>query len=161
MVHWAEIMDQTPVFVERRIVLDRSYDELAPQLANGVHRLGPWAADAYREGERISATIRAGDTPIARSVELRVTHLTRSRDRTVLTLGWRATGRTAALFPSMAAELILERADGESSTLALRGRYEPPGGKVGSLADRAVMHRVADASVDNFLANVADWLGAK
>jgi len=151
-------MEQAPVFVERQVVVDRSYDELAPVLANGVHRLGPWAADAYREGERITATLHAGDTPIARSVELRVTSLARSPRRTVLTVTWRATGRTSVLFPRMDAELILEPVDEGRSTLALRGSYDPPGGRVGSLADRAVLGRVAGASVDDFLGSVADWL---
>lgn len=151
-------MQQAPVFVERQVGIDRPYDELAPALANGVHRLGPWAADAYREGQRITATLHAGDTPIARSVELRVTSLARSPRRTVLTVTWRATGRTSALFPSMDAELILEPTDGGGSDLALRGSYDPPGGRVGSLADRTVLGRVAGASVDYFLASVADWL---
>lgn len=40
-------------------------------------------------------------------------------------------------------------------TLTLTGEYDPPGGVVGTLSDRAVLHRLADTTARRFLTDVA------
>jgi hypothetical protein len=75
-------------------------------------------------------------------------------------LRWEAqTG--AALFPSMRASLLSYPLSASETQLDLRGVYEPPGGVLGSAADWLVGHRLAEASVHRFLAEVADRLGAE
>jgi hypothetical protein len=73
---------------------------------------------------------------------------------TTLDLEWRA-DKGAALFPTMHATLSLyPLADGETQ-LDLRGTYDPPGGVFGSVADKLVGKRIAEASVHRFLDDIA------
>lgn len=53
------------------------------------------------------------------------------------------------LFPVLEGDLELTSAD-TIVELALEGTYRVPGGVVGALADRGVMHHVADESIDEF-----------
>ena len=74
-----------------------------------------------------------------------------------LDLEWQAeTGAT--LFPSMRASLLAYPLSATETQLDLRGTYDPPGGVLGSAADRLVGHRIAEASVHRFLNEVASRL---
>jgi hypothetical protein len=79
-----------------------------------------------------------------------------SRDGAVtLTLRWQATGALGGLFPVLDADITLIP-DGEHATLiGLEGVYGPPGGVVGAGLNRAVLHRVATATVRSFLSRIA------
>ena len=72
--------------------------------------------------------------------------------------GWRcagmATGTGGALFPVLDADLTLTPA-GEGTILMMAGSYRPPFGAVGGVLDRAVLRRVADATIRGFLTQVA------
>jgi hypothetical protein len=58
----------------------------------------------------------------------------------------------------MKAELSLYRLGKDETQLELCGTYEPPLGALGKVLDALVMHRVAEASVHRFLAEVAALL---
>ena len=47
----------------------------------------------------------------------------------------------------------------ELSQIAMRGTYSPPLGPLGRALDRAVLHRVAEASVKGFVDRVAQSVG--
>lgn len=79
---------------------------------------------------------------------------------TRLKVTWKAT-RAPALFPSMEAEVSIYPLSSEETQLDLHGLYRPPLGILGSAVDTLVMHRVADASVHRFLAEVAALLRAE
>lgn len=70
-------------------------------------------------------------------------------------LRWEATGAAGELFPVLDADLILARDGGRRTLLALAGSYRPPFGKAGTVLDRAVMHRVAAATIRSLLGQVA------
>jgi hypothetical protein len=79
-------------------------------------------------------------------------------EATELQLEWQAeTG--AALFPAMHASLYVYPLSANETQLDLRGMYEPPGGVLGTAADRLVGHRIAEAAVHGFLRDVASRLG--
>lgn len=44
------------------------------------------------------------------------------------------------------------------SQLAINVRYQPPLGRLGALADRALLNRVAEASIKDFMDRVAERL---
>jgi hypothetical protein len=76
---------------------------------------------------------------------------------TVIPLRWKA-ARAAALFPSMAAELLIYPLSRDETQIELDGRYTPPLGAVGGALDSLIGHRVADASVHRFVTDVASLL---
>jgi hypothetical protein len=90
-------------------------------------------------------------------VEITVGEPYRSSIRTSLPLSWTAPG-TGSLFPSLDADVDVARLGSERTLLSISARYRPPLGPVGRALDRAVMHRVAEATVKDFLDHVAEAL---
>lgn len=80
-----------------------------------------------------------------------VTHITR------LQLDWKA-AKAPGLFPLMKAELAVYPLTSTETQLDFSGRYEPPLGWLGTAVDAAVGHRIAEASVHRFVAEVAHYL---
>jgi len=79
---------------------------------------------------------------------------------TALELEWHA-DTSAALFPTMRATLMIYPLAPGETQLDLRGAYDPPGGVFGTVADRMLGRRVAEASVHRFLEDVARRLSAE
>ena len=71
---------------------------------------------------------------------------------------WEATGPGGRLFPALDADIWLTPAGEHAARLSLAGVYRPPLGALGAGLDKAVFHRVADATVQSLLARVADVL---
>jgi hypothetical protein len=76
---------------------------------------------------------------------------------TFIHLRWKA-ALAPALFPAMDAELIVYPLSRNETQLELHGFYSPPLGAVGSALDSLIGHRMADASVHRFVAEVAGLL---
>lgn len=76
---------------------------------------------------------------------------------TCLALEWEAT-KSPHLFPFMRAELSMYPLTATETQLELSGLYEPPLGVLGSAIDAIVGHRIAEASVHHFVADVAEYL---
>jgi hypothetical protein len=62
------------------------------------------------------------------------------------------------LFPMMTAELRLTRVGDDVTQIRLSGSYAVPFGSIGQIFDDAVLHRVAESTVQNFVLRVADAL---
>ena len=98
-------------------------------------------------------------TDIAISV-LSVTDIPKSvtsPESTRIDLEWEA-AKMPRLFPFMKAELLIYPLTATETQLDLAGSYEPPLGIVGSLMDAVVGHRIAEASVHQFIRDVASYL---
>ena len=76
---------------------------------------------------------------------------------TRIPLEWEAASRPG-LFPLMRAELAIYPLTATETQLDFGGTYEPPMGLVGGAVNAVVGHRVADASIHRFLADVAHHL---
>lgn len=114
------------------------------------------AADiAYREGESLLMKAGPDSRQIAKKVRLTVGTPLLLGQETVIPLDWEATGATG-LFPRLAAELRLAAVSPRLSKLSLQGTYQPPLGTVGRMLDRALLHRVAEATIKHFV----DRIGA-
>jgi hypothetical protein len=72
-----------------------------------------------------------------------------------LPLTWEPVGRHG-LLPRLDADLELGALGGDRTQLAISARYRPPLGVVGRAVDRVLLHRVAEATLKDFL----DRLGA-
>jgi hypothetical protein len=76
---------------------------------------------------------------------------------TRIELEWEA-AKMPGLFPFMQAELSVYPLTSTETQLALAGNYEPPMGALGSLIDAVVGHRIAEASVHQFITDTAAYL---
>ncbi len=70
--------------------------------------------------------------------------------RTTLAMTWEPDGGDA-LFPVLEADLEIGALGADRTQLALNARYRPPLGGIGRVIDRALLHRVAEATVKDFM----------
>jgi hypothetical protein len=148
------------VFVGAETVVDVAYDVARVRLEH-LARDG-WLAgasgDAYGEwGRGLARVGPLGPAPrLSRLVDVRFRQLVMHERSAVLALRWEAVGPGNKLFPVLDADITLAP-HGESATLlALAGAYRPPLGVIGSALDRAVMRRVAVATVQGFVNRIGD-----
>jgi hypothetical protein len=114
--------------------------------------LQPIARNATQRGDRLLADVGFGDTlRVERAVAIELRPAVRTSSKTIIPFSWRATGSTAGLFPTMEGDLEVASLDAALTQLAISARYAPPLGVVGRMLDRAVLHRVAEATVKDFL----------
>ena len=75
-------------------------------------------------------------------------------------LEWKA-ARRSRLFPLMNAVLTIYPLTSTETQLDFAGRYRPPFGALGKVVNAAVGHRIAEACVHRFVADVAHHLRAE
>jgi hypothetical protein len=146
------------VFVNAQTVVDVSFDLARERLAN-LARDG-WLAgasgDAYGEwGQGLARVGPLGATPgMSRLVDVRFRDVVTHEGSAVLALRWEAVGSGGGLFPVLDADITLAPHEQSQTLLTMTGAYRPPLGAVGAALDRAVLHRVAVATVQGFVNRV-------
>jgi hypothetical protein len=80
--------------------------------------------------------------------------------KTVLPLSWKATGPERQ-FPSLDADLEIAALGRSRTQLSVSARYRPPLGIIGKALDRVLLHRVAEATIKDFLDRVGEGIGAR
>lgn len=114
------------------------------------------ARDANHQGDVLLAEVGfGGDVRIARQVEIELGDAVRMPTKTVVPLRWHATGATG-LFPSLDADLEVAPLGPMRTQLAISARYVPPLGALGRAIDRALLFRVAEATLKDFLDRVRE-----
>jgi hypothetical protein len=112
------------------------------------------AERANRRGDTLLAEVGFGeDIRIARTVEVTFGPSVRAGTKAIFPFRWSASG-PSGLFPALDADLEVAPLGTESTQLAISARYVPPLGKLGHLIDRALLSRVAEATVKDFLDRV-------
>jgi hypothetical protein len=114
--------------------------------------------DAY--GAEITGLMRVGPAGITRLVRVQFRDLPERANTVGLALRWEVPGPGGALFPVLDADLELVRAGPQTTWMTLSGAYRPPLGALGQALDRAILHRVADATIRDFLSRIAASLDA-
>ena len=138
------------MFVGDEVRLDVSFAiarERLARLSESGALFGP-SEDAY------TGLARVGPAGLSKLVQVQVRELSWTDRSAGLALRWEATGTGGGLFPVLDADLRLA-ALGEGTVLTMAGTYRPPLGSLGEALDRAILHRVAGATVRSFLAQVA------
>ena len=102
-----------------------------------------WGADQAQVGP-------LGVPGVSKLVQVQIRHLVTHEDSAVWALRWEANGTTGGLFPVLDADITLTRAGEQATVLAVSGAYRPPLGSLGAELDRAIMHRVAEATIRAF-----------
>jgi len=143
------------MFVGDEVLLELSFP-LARARLGALARSGLLMSasnDAY--GAEITGLMRVGSAGITRLVRVQLSDLPERPNTAGLALRWEVTGPGGALFPVLDANLELVRAGPETTWLTLNGAYRPPLGALGQALDRAILHRVADATIRGFLGRIA------
>jgi hypothetical protein len=91
---------------------------------------------------------------LSRLVMIHVGDVIVTPDSARLPLRWEATGPGSGLFPVLDADITVTPDGDHAATLALTGVYRPPLGKLGALLDRAIMSRVASATIRDFVSRL-------
>ena len=121
--------------------------------------LEEWADVAYRDGEQLRARVGPSEG-LAREVKLEIGIAEIHAYGLVYPVQWTA-AEAALLFPDLTADLILSSRGSHETELTLKGTYQPPLGTLGKLADRTVLHRVAEATVKDWMDRLAAALGVE
>jgi hypothetical protein len=150
------------MFTSQELIVEARFDAARERLARMVADGGLTGAsqDAY-EGV-FTRPIRVGpfgDTPgISKQVQVRLIGPVQRDGITTIWLRWEATGPASGLFPVLDADLLLRPEGLDKARVTLNGCYRPPLGRVGSGLDRAVLHRIAAATIRALLRRIADTL---
>jgi hypothetical protein len=142
------------MFVGDEVLLEVSFavarDRLT-QLAESGVLIGA-SHDAYsHEGGHA----RVGVAGLSKLVRVQVRELAQTEASAGLAIRWEATGPGGRLFPVLDADIRLAPAGEGVALLTIAGSYRPPLGSLGETLDRAILHRVATATIRSFLAQVA------
>jgi hypothetical protein len=94
---------------------------------------------------------------IVKRVSIAVGAPVRSSARTWIPISWQATG-PSGLFPVLEGDLEIATLGAELTQLAFSAQYRPPLGLIGRTADRALLSRVAEATIKDFVDRIAERL---
>jgi len=148
------------MFIRYFVEIPRTQTEVEGDLLTSPAEMlaGP-ARDAESRGDRLLAEIGCGASParISTRVELCVGQPIRFPSKTVLPVSWRPAS-LETLIPSLDADIEFGELGPGRTQLSISARYTPPLGSLGRALDRALLHRVAEATVKDFLDRVAERL---
>jgi len=143
------------MFVGDEVVLDVSFAVARARLADLTR--GGWllsaSEDAYGAG--ITGLSRVGALGVSRVVRVQARELAERDGSAGLAIRWEVTGPGGGVFPVLDADITLLPSGEQATLLTLAGAYRPPLGSLGQALDRAILHRVAAATIRNFLNRVA------
>lgn len=125
-------------------------DQAAQALTDSSGNLKVWAQLAYEGGEELRARIEPVGWLPAKEVEITLGTPRMRLGTVTIPMVWKATG-PEVLFPMLEGDLIVEAVGVDLTQITLRGSYKPPLGRLGELLDRALLHRLAEACVKNFM----------
>ncbi len=141
----------------------RSYVELNLPIADVeealLHTPAEWipglASSAEERGDQLLGEVGfpVSGRQVGKQVEIELGAPVRTPGRTWLPITWRATG-PRGIFPTLEGELEVAALGPHLTQLGLSARYKPPFGLVGESLDRALLHRVAEATIHDFVERV-------
>jgi hypothetical protein len=150
------------MFIRYYVELPLPADLVAQALTAPSHGwVSALALDADQRGSELLAEVgmRLDGRLLGTTVRIELGEATRLGDKTVLPMSWQATGG-GGLFPAMDGDLEVAPLGAARTQLAMSARYQPPLGRLGTAMDRAVLHRVAEATIKDFVDRVAQTLTA-
>ena len=115
------------------------------------------AGEAQRRGDHLLTEVGVGPLGprLGRRVAIEVGQPVRFPSMTSLPLTWEPVGLEGVL-PRLEANIELGSLGEDRTQLAISARYRPPLGVLGRTVDRVLLHRVAEATVKDFLDRVGE-----
>jgi len=148
------------MFVRACVELPLPVERLAGLLTHDPERWIPGLAASSEElgdGLLLQVGFPIDNHRLDRRVELDLGAPVQTPGRTWLPLTWRAVSKPG-LFPHLEGELEVAPLGRQVTQVGLSARYKPPFGLIGESLDRALMHRVAEATIRDFVERVAAGL---
>ncbi|HYT79388.1 MAG TPA: hypothetical protein VEQ37_09045, partial [Actinomycetota bacterium] len=150
------------MFIRYFIEIPRAMAEVEAEVMDSP---GRWSTEPARDAEARSRQLLAdvGFGPpgarLAKRVDMQFGEPLRFPSKTILPMSWTPAG-LEGLFPSLDADIELGALGPTRTQLSISARYTPPLGAFGRVLDRAVLHRVAEATVKDFLDRAAQILSS-
>jgi hypothetical protein len=118
--------------------------------------LGALVEETGDQAERLLAEVgfTVAERRISREVAISFREPRRLGSRTLVPMTWEATGPDGFL-PTLEGDLEVAPLGPSRTQLSISVMYTPPMGGLGRALDRALLHRVAEATVKDFLERVA------
>ncbi|HKE54297.1 MAG TPA: hypothetical protein VKC55_05965 [Actinomycetota bacterium] len=151
------------MFVRSYVDLDVPFQEAEASLLGDPEAWVPGLLrDAEGRGHALLAEVgfEVDQRRIDREVEISLGMPYRSGTATRVPLTWRATAGTR-LFPQLEGDIEVAALGPNRSQLSMDGRYRPPLALVGHALDRALLHRVAEATIGDFVGRIAERITAR
>ena|SRR5689334_22529942 len=150
------------MFTDHAVGLDMDYPVASARLLRLAH--GDWldgfSQDAYADG--LVGEVRVGPfgsvLGASKLVRVRLLDPVPRDDMVLVPIRWEATGAMGRLFPVLDANLIVAASSQGRAELRITGSYRPPLDGLGEGLDRAVLHRVAGATLKSLLRRIAATL---
>jgi len=151
------------MFVRYYLDLPIAFEDAEASLLDDPGTWVPGMLEAAEDrGERLLAEVGFGvDTRrIDKEVEIGLGEPYRLTSKTLLPMTWRATGPELP-FPHLDADVEVAALGPRRTQLSISARYRPPLGAFGRALDRAMLHRVAEATIKDFLDRVGERVRAR
>ena len=151
------------MFARYYVELARPFEDVEARLLDDPGTWVPGLLEAAEDrGHRLLAEVGLGSEGrrVDKKVEIKLGSPHGTPSVRVLPITWRATG-PRWLFPRLDGDIELAALGAARTQLSINARYEPPLGVVGRVMDRALLHRVAEATLRDFLGGVAEHLDAR
>ncbi|MCJ7831845.1 MAG: hypothetical protein MUP92_00150 [Actinobacteria bacterium] len=109
-------------------------------------------------GQHLLADVGFGQgTRMARQVVIDLKDPVRFPSRTVLPISWHAADHEN-LYPKLEADIEVAALGPDLTQFSVSARYQPPLGPVGKAIDKTFMHRVAEATIKDFVDEACEKL---
>jgi len=143
------------MFARYYVEVPLSADRVASVIADGSASWLPGLAQAAnRKGDALMAEVGFGEAVrLERKVVVEMGEAIKMPTKTVVPLHWEAADGPG-LFPSLDADLEVAPLGAGTTQLSISARYVPPLGRLGRAIDRALLHRIAEATIKDFLDQV-------
>ena len=149
--------DNILMFVRSFAEVERPFEAVRSLLLDRPERWLPGlATDAGHRGEQLLAEVGFGSehTRVDKRVLIKLRAPMEFPSRFVLPMEWRPVS-ARNLLPKVEGDLEIAALGPRRTHVSLSARYRPPLGVVGRALDRALLHRVAEATVKDFVDGVA------
>jgi hypothetical protein len=144
------------MFIRDYVIVDRSLADVEMEFFTGARRWLPsMAVRANGRGTKLLSELGfdIGPRRIAKRIEVRLGELRRIEGVTLVRVHWHA-AEQVGLFPSLDGHMELAALGPTRTQVGISASYEPPMGLIGKIADRALLHRVAEATVRDFMERI-------
>ena len=144
------------MFVQDFKTLAVPYDDVAQHFRDDIDPLLHAAiASTRKAGEQILIRVGPEGWPeaLAKTVEIHPGPIRPHGDGLLVAFWWEATG-DASLFPRLDADIEVAPFGTNQTAISLQGRYDPPAGALGRMADQVLLHRIAESTIRAFLESI-------
>jgi hypothetical protein len=148
------------VFAAHEVTVAARFDVAAARMTHFINRGALRAASETAFTDGMVAGLRVGPfggiLGLSKLVRVRFAEPIQRPGQIRVPLRWEATGTAGDLFPVLDADLTLTGDSDGDTRIRLDGSYRPPFGRAGAALDRAVMSRLAMATIQSLVECVAD-----